>query len=119
MKNFDQLLSFGCALDWLTPAWAYLNDFLQGSASYFGIPAFSGWGRRELGRLLRDNGVEYWGLMYNFHGDVLLFTVRADQAALAYDVLRYYGVPLLYVPELKYEPDYAEPILENEFNFQP
>lgn len=94
----DQLLNFGCAFDWITPTLAFIQDFLSGPVSDFGIPTNPVWGRREIKRLLNDYEVEVWGLMYTLNGDVLLFSVKKQQAKFTYSLLRRAGVPVLYVP---------------------
>jgi hypothetical protein len=95
----DQLLNFGCTFDWITPALAFIRDFFSGPVSDFGIPTNPVWGRREIKRLLNEYEVNVWGLMYTLSGDVLLFSVKKQQAKFAYILLRRAGVPLLYVPK--------------------
>jgi len=73
---FDKLLNIGCSFDWITPSLGFLQDFLFGPFSDFGITANPYWGRKEIKWYLGDYGIRVWGLMYNFSGDVLLFTVR-------------------------------------------
>lgn len=94
----DNLLNFGSAFDWLSPLFAFFLDFYHGSASHFGIEAFTGWDRRDIKRLLKMNGIRVWGLMYNFEGDTLMFTVPIEQAADAYQLLQSAGVSILYAP---------------------
>jgi hypothetical protein len=94
----DNLLNVGCALDWITPTVAFIHDFFFGPVSDFGIPTNPFWSRREIKRLLHGHGVHVWGLMYNFEGDVLLFTVHRRQADLTFYLLRSAGVPIVYAP---------------------
>jgi hypothetical protein len=94
----DTLLNIGCAFDWITPSIAFINDLLCGPPGDFGIPANPYWGRREIKRLLRGNGVRVWGLMYNFSGDLLMFTVSKQQAGLTFYLLQEQGIPILYAP---------------------
>ena len=94
----DKFLTIGCLFDWITPTIAFIQDFLYGPKSDFGIPANPYWGRREIKRLLRHYGVNVWGLMYNYNAEILMFTVRRQQAILAYYLLQRAGVPLLYAP---------------------
>ena len=96
---FDKLLTIGCAFDWITPAVAFIQDFLNGPAGHFGVSANPYWGRKEIKRLLRHYDVKVWGLMYNYNAEILMFTVRRQQAVLAYYLLQSAGVPLLYVPD--------------------
>ena len=102
---FDGLLSIGCALDWITPTVAFIQDFLYGPACDFGIPANLCWGRKEINWLLRQHGVKVWGLMYNFNGDILMFSVHRKQADLTYDLLQWAGIPVLYAPAQVYDLD--------------
>jgi len=94
----DKLLSIGCAFDWITPTIAFIQDFFYGPVGDFGIPANAGWSRKDIKRLLNHYRVHVWGLMYNLPGEVLLFTVEKHQAPLAFEVLYYAGVPILYAP---------------------
>lgn len=99
---FDLLLNIGCALDWITPLVAFIQDFHFGSWSDFGIPANPIWGRKEIKRLLGYHGIRVWGLMYNFTGDVLMFTVTGQQAELTYFILQDAGIPILYAPVVNF-----------------
>ena len=95
----DTLLDVGCAFDWITPTLAFIQDFLNGPVSHFGISAYIGWDRSDIKRLLKSYGVRVWGLMYNFSGDMLMFTVPKTQARWAYYLLQREGVPILYAPK--------------------
>lgn len=92
----DRVLNIACAFDWITPALAFAQDFLNGPVADFGIPANAGWSRRDIKRLLSRYGVRVWGLM--FSGDTLMFTVPKAQARWAYYLLEREGVPILYAP---------------------
>ena len=94
----DNLLNFGSALNWLSPLFAFLLDFLFGSACDFGIVAHAGWDRIDIKYLLRSNDIDVWGMMYNYDGDILMFTVRKNHAELTYDLLASAGVPIEYSP---------------------
>lgn len=94
----DTLLNIGCAFDWITPTTAFIQDLFNGPVSDFGIPANVGWDRHNIKRLLTKHGVRVWGLMYNFNGEILMFTVRKPQAKWAYYLLHREGVPILYAP---------------------
>ncbi len=111
---FDKLLNIGCAFDWITPSIAFIQDFFSGPVSDFGIPVNPYWGSREIRRLLNNHDVHVWGLMYNFDGDVLLFTVNRRQADMTYYLLRKMGIPLVYAPAEVVENFYAEPTWFNE-----
>jgi hypothetical protein len=92
----DRVLNIACAFDWITPALAFAQDFLNGPVADFGIPANAGWSRRDIKRLLSRYGVRVWGLM--FSGDTLMFTVPKSQARWTYYLLEREGVPILYAP---------------------
>ena len=94
----DEFLTVAGAFDWITPTVAFFQDFFNGPASDFGIPANAGWSRGEIKRLLKKYGVRVWGLMYNVSGDMLMFTVPKTQAKWAYYLLLREGVPILYAP---------------------
>ena len=96
MGILDRLLNVGSGFDWITPSFAFIEDFLSAPVSDFGIPAHPYWGRKEIARLLKNYGVHVWGLMYNFEGDLLMFTVEEQQAELTYHLLKEAGVPILY-----------------------
>jgi hypothetical protein len=91
----DLLLNIGCLFDWITPTAAFIQDFQYGPVVDFIIPADSGWGRTHIQRLLTTHGIRVWGLMYNFNGEKLLFTVPKHQDEEAYYLLQDAGVPIL------------------------
>jgi hypothetical protein len=93
----DQFLDMAGNFDLITPAWAFLQDLLNGPPADFAIPAQAGWTSRDIRRLLSRHGVRVWGLIY--HGDMLMFTVRKEQAKWAYYLLCREKVPILYAPE--------------------
>jgi len=95
---FDSFLNFGSAFNWFTPLFAFFLDFLFGSACDFGIIAHAGWDRVDIKYLLRSNDIGVWGMMYNYEGDILMFTVRTKDAEFAYDLLASVGVPIEYSP---------------------
>ena len=94
----DKMYNIGSAFDWITPAVAFLKDFIYGPASDFGIPAYAGWRPRDIKRLLRRDDLRVWGFMLNFSGDTLIFTVPKSESQRAYKILQQAGVPILYAP---------------------
>ena len=94
----DKLLNIGCTLNWITPTIAFIQDALRGPIGDFGIPANSGWSRKEIKQLLMNQGVQVWGLIYNISGNTLMFTVQKQDAELVYTLLEWAGVPVLYAP---------------------
>ncbi|MBE7554375.1 MAG: hypothetical protein HS126_25265 [Anaerolineales bacterium] len=120
----DELLDLGCNFDWITPTFAFIQDWLNGPTADFGISAFGIWGRDDIRKLLTKHGIKVWGIMYNVSGDMIMFTVRKAQGKWAYYLLQREGVPILYAPtEVVYIPktsskdtDLPNPI-EAVFNF--
>jgi hypothetical protein len=94
----DEFLTFAAAFDWITPTLAYIQDLRHRPVSDFGIPAHAGWGRSDIKRLLKKNRVPVWGIMLNFTGDTLMFTVPYSQAQTVSDLLLRQGVPILHAP---------------------
>ncbi len=121
----DEFLKVASAFDWITPSVAFLQDFLNGPVSDFGIPANAGWSSWDIKRLLKKHGVRVWGLMLNTSGDTLMFTVGKAQAKWAYYLLEREGVPIRYAPaevvnslpkQIK-KRDAATSPLDSVFNF--
>lgn len=92
----DDFLTIAGACDWITPTVAFIQDFWYGPVSDFGVPAVSGWSKRDIKHLLKKQGVQVWGFMLNLSGDTLMFTVPQAQAEWAYRLLQREGVPILY-----------------------
>ena len=64
----------------------------------FGVPVNPYWHSQGIERLYSGYGVHAWGFMFNFDGDVLLFTVQRHQAELTFYLLRSEGIPVIYSP---------------------
>jgi hypothetical protein len=94
----NQFLNIVSSFDLITPTVAYLEDFLNGPAAHFGIPAHTGWSTGDIKRILIGRGVRVWGLMLSTDGEALMFAVRKTQAEWAYYILKREGVPILYAP---------------------
>jgi hypothetical protein len=93
----DHILDVAGSFDLITPAWAFLQDFLSGPPADFAVPIHAGWTNRDIQQLLGRNGVKVWGLIYR--GDMLMFTVCQTQAKWAYYLLSRAKVPILYAPQ--------------------
>lgn len=91
----DDILNVVCAWDWITPLYVILRDAYTGSVTHFGVYAYGGFDRGAIRRLLSKNGIESWGYIYNVDGDLIMFSVREEQAAAADEVLKRGGVPVL------------------------
>jgi len=90
----DRLLTLGTAFDWITPVWAYIQDFLNGPSHTFLVPDDTGWSGREIERLLKRHGVHVWGLM--IVDGMIMLTVRQTQARWAQYLLQRAGIPIAY-----------------------
>jgi len=89
----DRLLELGSAFDWITPLLAEIQDVAYGPSHTILIPEASGWSGREIGCMLREHGVRYWGLM--IVNRTLMLTVRNQQALWADHLIQSAGIPLL------------------------
>ena len=88
----DKMTEVGRSFDWITPMLAQIQDIVNGPSYTFLIPEASGWSGREIGRMLRDHGVKYWGMMIVKH--TLMLSVRQKQARWADYLLQRSGIPL-------------------------
>ena len=87
----DRLLEAGTVFDWISPAWAALQDAAHGGGHSF-VLGMSNLTGRQVQKELRRAGVESWGLM--IVGGLLLITVPKPQAAQAQAELDRLGVPI-------------------------
>jgi hypothetical protein len=92
----DEALEIGSNFDWISPLFAFVQDFINRPVSDFGISVSAGWGRRDIKRLLKQHGVGVWGVIYR--QDMLMFTVRKAQAKRAFYLLKRARVPIRYAP---------------------
>lgn len=90
----DRLLAFGAAFDWISPLWAYIQDFLNGPSHTFLVPHNAGWSGREIEQLLKRHGVQVWGQMVV--NGMIMFTVRQAQAQWTQYLLQRAGIPIAY-----------------------
>lgn len=115
MNDQDKLLNFGSNFDWITPSWAILQDLLNGPVEYIGVMANAGFDRGDIRQLLRQNGVNSWGYIYNVAGDLIMFSVPQEQARRACYILQREGVPLWGAPDEAVEPAKPSRVLDNDF----
>lgn len=94
----NTLLNIGASCDLITPVYVILRDAYAENVTHFGVVANAGFDRGDIRRLLRTNGVESWGYIYNVAGDLIMFSVREEQATQAAMVLQRGGVPVLAGP---------------------
>lgn len=89
-------LSFITNWDWISPVWAFLQDFAaDGPVSRFGVQGDCGITQELIQRTLKERGVHSWGYLYTSTLDVLMFRVKSKQARWAKYILLKLGVPIL------------------------
>lgn len=91
---FDDLIDIFSLHNLLEPLIAFFQDILNGPGTFFGVPSLAGFTKRQVKQLLEKNGIRVWGDMYD--GDVLIFSVKEDQAKKAFRVLTVAEVPVLF-----------------------
>ena len=91
----NELLNIYASFDWMTPAWAIWQDFINRPASHFGVMAGVGFDRGNIRRILKKYGVKSWGYVYNVDGDTIMFSVPQAKAKWAEYILTTEGVPVL------------------------
>ena len=97
----DQLLNIGASFDWMTPAWAIWQYFLNRPVAHFGVMAGAGFDRGDIRWVLKKRGVKSWGYVYNVAGDLIMFSVPKAKANWANYLLQSEGVPILYAPQIE------------------
>lgn len=89
----DSILGIASTFDWISPVAAFVGDVMNGPSHTFLIPwASCPLNGREIGRLLRNRGVRYWGMM--IVSGTLMVSVRLNQARWAQYLLDQAGVPI-------------------------
>lgn len=94
----NTLLNIGASCDLITPVYVILTNAAAGPIARFGVLANAGFDRGDIRRLLSRNGVQSWGYIYNVAGDLIMFSVREEEATQAAEVLQRGGVPVLVGP---------------------
>ena len=79
--------------DWITPLLAAAQDIAEGSSCVMEI-VDGGRTGNQAKRILKRNGVKSWGWFISPGGKGICFTVRADQASEARDILAGHGIIL-------------------------
>lgn len=100
MSLIDDAINFGAGFDWITPAWAFFQDFRHGGGADFGIMAGCGYDSSDIKRMLKGYGIDAWGAMLNPAGDTIMITCDKHKAQLAYKVLREHGAVIVYAPRV-------------------
>lgn len=89
----DSILGIGSAFDWISPVAGFLGDLVNGPSHTFLIPwASCPLNGREIGRMLKQRGVKYWGMM--IVSGTLTISVRLHQARWAQHLFEQAGVPI-------------------------
>ena len=74
----DEVLGIGCMFDLVTPLAAMIQTVTRGGGVTLEIPLACGLGRDEVRTMLRQNGIDCWGLQYV--DDHILYVVRREDA---------------------------------------
>ena len=91
--TFDDLLSIGSQLDWISPLWAIIQDFTNGPYCRFYVDRNAGFSVDNITAILKRGGVKYWGDM--IADGMIIVTVPEAQADYALYLLQQVGVPVL------------------------
>jgi len=94
--DFDDILDVAGGFDIITPLWAFIQDALNGPPADFALYANAGWTIQDVRQLFEYHSINVWGLMY--HDDMLMFTVRKQQADWTRYVLQRARAPIMYSP---------------------
>lgn len=87
----DEMFRAGSVFDWISPLFAFFQDWYYGPAVRFTVPMSAGWGTDTISRILQMNGIRVWGVMLS--GDMILFATRRKQARFAIYLLQREGIP--------------------------
>lgn len=93
----DQLLHAGSQFDFVSPIVACVQDALYGPSITFLIDEAScPWSVNQIQEYLEDHGIKTWGLLFapDAEGDVILVTVKREQALWAQYLMLRAGLPL-------------------------
>lgn len=91
--KIDRFLTIASTPDWIRPLVGLIQDFRNGPRHRFYIDRQGGFSVNQLKRLLKKYQVKYWGDM--IADDMIIITVRQNQARWAEHQLLRAGVPLL------------------------
>lgn len=87
----DKALAIGGSFDWISPLVTLLLNFRRRPSVGYVVPADTSWGCNAIARLLRERGVQVWGIEYD--GGSIVFRVRRAQAEYAQYWLERNGIP--------------------------
>ena len=89
----DRILTIGSTPDWISPAWAIVQDIINGPRHDFFVDLYAGWSVNDIKRLLRKHKVKVWGDM--IADDMIVFSVLQKQARWAQIVLMRNEIPII------------------------
>jgi hypothetical protein len=89
----DRLLAIGSAPDWISPLATIIRDFTNGPHHHFFADMYSGWSVNDVTNVLKRKGIDVWGAQVL--DDMIVFTVRENQAKWAQYLLEHEGAPLI------------------------
>ncbi len=88
----DALIDIGATLDWITPIIDFLKNAKNGPHHAFFVDRYAGFSANDIGRMLKQNGIEMWGIV--FFRDSIAFDVKEADASRAQNILQSYNVPI-------------------------
>lgn len=74
---FDKAIRIGAQWDWITPLWAFVQDWRYRPAVHWRVPFGCGYSAKEIQWFLQGKGIRVWGLLVI--GDDILFSTRKAQ----------------------------------------
>jgi hypothetical protein len=90
---WDRVLCVLAAPDWVTPAIALAQDAAHiGDNVTLVVQGRAGWSVTDVTRLMRDNGVEHWGGMYDIATDCIYISTTNADSGRAAEILRRNGI---------------------------
>ena len=87
---FEEIIKIGASWDWITPLWAFVQDWRYSPATHFTTPYGGIYSAKEIQWYLQGKGIKVWGLLVV--GDTILFSVREAQSDYTEYHLRQLGI---------------------------
>lgn len=88
----DKFLEVGSGFDWITPLWAFAQDWWNSPAFHINVSVGGGYAPIQIEWALKGKGVKVWGLMVV--NQTITFSVRKPQAKYALYWLERWGVQI-------------------------
>lgn len=86
----DKIFEFSLNTDWLSPMLSMWGDFWNGSRADFAIDWDCGWSVNEVGALLEQHSIDYWGLMAR--NSKILFSTKKEGSDDTIEILELNGI---------------------------